>query len=86
MNLKYKTRSTTLGLSKIGYSPVQTIERAFKSLPRKLRNMTGVKVDTFKNHLDSWMMQIPDLPKCNGYQRFTAANSNTIYDQIMVRG
>ena len=48
--------------------------------------MSGVKIDIFKKHLDYWMMQIPDLPKCNGYQRFIAANSNAIYDQVMVRG
>ena len=65
--IKRGTRSTTSALSKIHYSPLRTTERAFNSLPRKLRNMTGVKVDTFKNHLDSWMMQIPDLPKCSGY-------------------
>ena len=48
--------------------------------------MTGVKVDTFKKHLDHWMMQIPDLPKCNGYQRLIATNSNAIYDQgLLVR-
>ena len=84
--IKRGTRSTTSVLSKIHYSPLRTTERAFNSLPRKLKNMTGVKVDTFKNHLDSWMMQIPDLPKCNGYQRFSAANSNAIYDQKMVGG
>ena len=84
--LKKGIKSTTGVLSKIHYSPLRTTERAFNSLPRKLKNMTGVKVDTFKKHLDSWMMQIPDLPKCSGYQRFSAANSNAIYDQIMVRG
>ena len=31
-------------------------------------------------------MHVPDIPKCNGYQRFVAANSNDIYDQVMVRG
>ena len=67
--IKRGTRSTTRDLSKIHYSPLRTTERAFNSLPRKLRNMTGVKVDTFKKHLDCWMLQVPDLPKCKGYQK-----------------
>ena len=46
--IKRGTRSTTLGLSQIRYSPVRTTERAFDSLPRKLRNMTHVNDDTFK--------------------------------------
>ena len=83
--IKRGTRSTTRVLSKIHYSPLRTTERAFNSLLRRLRNMNGVIVDTFKKYLDCWMMQIPDLPKCNGYQRFIAANSNAIYDQVMVR-
>ena len=80
------TRSTTRVLIKIYYNPLQTTEKALNSLPRKMRNMTGVKVDTFKKHLDYWMMQIPDLPKCNGDQSLIVANSNAIYDQVMVRG
>ena len=48
--------------------------------------MTGVKVYTFKKHLDHWMLQVPDPPKCKGYQKYIAANSNAIYDQVMVRG
>ena len=83
--IKKGTRTTRL-LSKIHYSPLRTTERAFNSLPRKLRNKTGVNVDTFKRHLDRWMMQVPDLPKCNGYQSLAVANSNAIYDQVTVRG
>ena len=84
--IKKGTRTTTRVLNRIHYSPLRTTERAFNSIPRRLRNMTGVKVNTFKKHLDRWMLQIPDLPKCKGYQGYTAANSNAIYDQVMVRG
>ena len=86
-NGNYVNRSTrtTRVLSKIHYSP-RTTERSFNSLQRKLRNMNGVKVDTFKRHLDLWMVRVPDQPKCNGYQSFIAANSNAIYDQVTVRG
>ena len=55
------------------------MERAFNSLPRNLMNMTGVKVDNFKRHLDKWMMKNPDLPKYKGYQKFSITSSNAIY-------
>merc|ERR1711970_1401793 len=84
--IKRGTRTKTRVLNRIHYSPLRTTERAFNSIPRRLRNMTGVKVNTFKKHLDRWMLQIPELPKCKGYQGYTAANSNAIYDQVMVRG
>ena len=48
--------------------------------------MTGVKVNTFKKHLDRWMLQIPDLPKCKGYQGYTAANSNAIMTKLWSKG
>ena len=32
-------------------------------------------LDTFKRHLDEWMMKIPDQPKCKGYEKFTRARS-----------
>ena len=86
-NGNYIKRGTrTRVLNRIHYRPLRTTERAFKSIPRRLRNMSGVKVDPFKNYLNRWMLQIPDLPKCKGYQKYTVANSNAIYDQVMVRG
>ena len=72
-------------LSKIYNSPLRVTERAFNSLPRNLRNLTGVTADTFKKHLDKWMMKIPDQPKCKGYEKFVSTKSNTIYDQVMVK-
>ena len=71
--------------SKIYNSPLRKMERAFNSMPRKLRNLTGVKTDTFKKHLDKWLLEIPDQPKCKGYEKLVRAKSNAIHDQVMVR-
>ena len=71
--------------SKIHNSPLRETERAFNSLPKNLRNLTGVTMDTFKKHLDEWLLKSPDLPKCKGYARFVSTKSNAIYDQIMVK-
>ena len=49
-------------------------------MPKDLREITGVTVDTFKKHLDDWLMrEVPDQPKCEGYK--VAATSNSIFDQ-----
>ena len=36
-------------------SPSSKVHHLFNSLPRRLRNMTGVSTDTFKDHLDRWL-------------------------------
>ena len=71
--------------SKIHNSPLRETERAFNSLPRNLRNLTGVTTDTFKKHLDEWLLKTPDQPKYKGYGKFVGAKSNTICDQVMVK-
>ena len=49
-------------------------------MPEDLREITGVTVDTFKKHLDKWLMEkVPDKPRCEGYT--VAATSNSIIDQ-----
>ena len=42
--------------------------------------MTGMKFITFKRHLDK-LMNIPDLPKCEGHEMYESTKSNVIYDQ-----
>ena len=36
--------------------------RLYNLLPKELRDMQGVTVDTFKTSLDSWLSQVPDQP------------------------
>ncbi len=67
--------------TKILNSPASKTERMFNSMPAWLRNITGVKTDTFKKHLDKWLKDIPDQPKCGRYAGWVAADSNSIQDQ-----
>jgi hypothetical protein len=39
----------------------------FNSLPRKLRDINGVRVEAFKLKLDKWLSSIPDEPRVEGY-------------------
>ena len=67
--------------TKILQCPAMKIERTFNCMPRYLRDMTGIKTETFKKHLDMWLTNIPDQPKCGRYAGCTEANSNSIQDQ-----
>ena len=53
--------------------------RLFNALPANLRDITGVKKDTFKRKLDEWLMLIPDTPIIDNYT--SAAESNSIVHQ-----
>ena len=53
-------------LNKIHNIPLNETVRTFNSIPRKLRNMTGVTLDTFKRHLDDWILKVPDQPNVGG--------------------
>ena len=54
--------------------------RLFNLLPKNLRGMKGVTLDTFKANLDRWLSAIPDQPTTAGRQR--AALSNSLLDQV----
>ena len=63
-------------------SPARKMERLFNCMPKHLREIKGVKVDTFKKHLDEWLMrEVPDQPKCDGYAARVAAANNSICHQ-----
>ena len=67
--------------TKIDNCPARKIERTFNCMPRELRDVTGVKTETFKNQLDKWLRCIPDQPRGGRYAGCVAANSNSIQDQ-----
>ena len=67
--------------TKINHCPARKIERAFNCMPRKLRDVTGVKTETFKIQLDKWLSLIPDQPRGREYAGRVAANSNSIHVQ-----
>ena len=55
--------------------------RLFNFVPKEIRNLTGVTVDTFKSGLDAWLTQIPDQPTIPGRQR--SALTNSLIDQVV---
>ena len=70
--------------TKINECPARKIEIAFNCMPRELRDVTGVKTETFKNQLDKWLRLIPDQPRGGGYAKSVAASSNSITDQCQI--
>ena len=60
--------------------------KLFNCLPVKIRNVTGVSVETFKHHLDKLLTNIPDQPGVPGYAGSRAAATNSITDQIRYSG
>ena len=76
---------SSIMLNKIHNSPLRATERTFKSIPRKLRKITGIMLDTFKRHLHEWMWNLPDQPKCRWYAKFERARSKAMCDQVMVK-
>ena len=70
-------------ITNIYNSPARRIERAFNCIPNHLKNLTGVKTETFKANLDKWLKNVPDLPKCGRYAKWVSATSNAIQDQAV---
>ena len=54
--------------------------RLFNSIPKQLRNLTGVTVEVFKAHLDKFLASIPDEPLIPGYSLYRRCNTNSILD------
>ena len=62
-------------------SPANKTQRLFNCIPGKIRNITKVTTDTFKRHLDEWLIKVPDQPRGGGYSVRVAAESNSILHQ-----
>ena len=56
--------------------------RLFNSLPREIRELTDVSVDTFKRSVDKFLSMIPDMPSVPGYAGRRPAKSNSLLDMI----
>ena len=56
--------------------------RLFNLVPRDLRDIKAVSVETFRTGLDAWLANIPDQPTIPGRQR--AALTNSLIDQVVV--
>ena len=60
-----------------------TASSLWNSLPRDIRDITGVNVDVFKRRLDLVLGYYPDEPRCSATGLYTDAHgrkSNSIYD------
>ena len=78
-----KTRSCSAKISTIRENSFAIhTPTVFNSLPKKLRDITGVTVETFKHHLDRCLSNIPDQPSVSGYSGQRAAATNSIIHQI----
>ena len=60
--------------------------KLYNSLPKKIRSMTKVPVETFKEHLDNYLQMLPDEPNVGGLtpsacNLYSAAPYNSILDQ-----
>ena len=60
-------------------SPALKMMRIFNAIPGELRDTTGIKLDTFKRKLDSWLSLVPDTPIIDDYR--AAAESNSVVHQ-----
>ena len=54
--------------------------RIFNSLPRRVRDLSGCKVDAFKSALDRYLASVPDQPLIPGMTQFRQIESNSIVD------
>ena len=53
--------------------------RQFNTMPREIREITGVKLEAFKRELDRWLSKVLDEPDREEYR--AAANSNILIHQ-----
>ena len=64
-------------------SPAIKMIRLFITIPGELRNITRVKLDTFKRKLDKMLLSVPDTPIIDSYK--AAAESNGLVQQAVQR-
>ena len=60
-----------------------TASNLWNALPIQIRNISGMKVENFKRHLDKALRLYPDLPRCSSLGRFKdkhGRNSNSLCD------
>lgn len=68
-------------VSTINNSPALKMMRLFNVIPGELRDLTGIKLNTFKIKLDKWLSLVPDTPIIDDYK--AAAESNSILHQAV---
>ena len=67
-------------------SPIPKAKRLFNRLPKPIRNITNCRPHTFKIHLDMYLKTVPDEPRVPGYAQFSPVTTNSLIDQITLKG
>jgi len=62
-----------------GSLPVQGV-KLFNAMPKQIREMTNIPLQTFKRALDKHLALIPDEPLLHNYTAFRRADTNCIVD------
>ena len=70
-----------MSVYKVVINTARRMERLYNSLPHRLQNISKVRTETFKLHLDRWLRDIPDTPKMGNYGASVGAETNSITDQ-----
>ncbi|CAL4086581.1 unnamed protein product, partial [Meganyctiphanes norvegica] len=78
---RVKWNKNSKNSSMIFNSPALKMMRIFNAIPGELRDITGVRIDTFKRKLDKWLYSVPDTPIIDNYK--AAAESNSIVHQAV---
>ena len=52
--------------------------KLFNSLPKQIRDLTVIKLDSFKRALDNFLKTVPDHPQLPGYMKFRRAATNSL--------
>ena len=73
----FSSKARTIYCSSLGFRGPQL----FNSLPRELRDLQGVGVDTFKKHLDNLLSRVPDEPTSRQETQRRTATSNSLLHQ-----
>ena len=71
--------------TQIHNSTTSKMSRLFNILPANLANMEGVSTDTFKHHLDKWLLMVPDEPRIDNYSQMVEKESNSLLHQVATR-
>ena len=56
--------------------------KLFNCLPKYIRNLKGIGVDEFKEHLDLFLSSVPDEPKIGGAMPLNAEQSKSVTHQV----
>jgi hypothetical protein len=54
--------------------------RLFNALPKEIRNLNGISLNSFKSRLDKWLRTIPDEPGVSGYTGMKKDASNSLLE------